>query len=649
MRSRLFLNALSLWIAWLAVFLGVEESSVHAQVYFTGPYGPGGTWNLYEHRGFEGGERVAGAVEPKGWNAAHQDAMSRLETISGTNARGHLLALAGPTAQQENDFIAARLDHQGTWIGLSDKPAFGGGAAGTDGRAGFGNPPGDGVGWKWTSGEVFDFANWVGPNPRGDDNLAGLSRQRGWYTAGGATSYIIEYETHSPTPLNLPPVPLAPMLPGPAPRAGAFGVREVAINTSIGAWTRGAVRLLQNIPADSIVRDYYTPVIDYQTEFEAIQSRTGPSRPFELLQRGDVPFAQHDNFAMVAHGQILIPEGQGGDWTFSITSDDGFELYIPGARFELAQMGATTITPYGSVRYPGDRASFTTLASTNLQPGVHDIELVYYENTGQALVNLFAARGRKSDVDSSFALVGAPAQNVVGRTPSIPGRFEFLQIRHNPAAEPEERIESIAEAKQVLSTPGENDTMTRTSTTNVNYDNIAPPGSRDSGAYDTDRSFLFGETIAASAKGALVVDTAGSYTFGFSVLDGGELTIGGGLFRENFGEGAITNGGESLTLDRAATDGVALAVVDLMPGTYPLEFVTYNSGGDALAELFVAPGRVDFFDAGAFRLLTTTPTNINYVRPAGLQLVPEPARVVSGLVGVVIVGLMAWRRRRTAS
>jgi len=88
--------------------------------------------------------------------------------------------------------------------------------------------------------------------------------------------------------------------------------------------------------------------------------------------------------------------------------------------------------------------------------------------------------------------------------------------------------------------------------------------------------------------------------------------------------------------------------VDLMPGTYPLEFVTYNSGGDALAELFVAPGRVDFFDASAFALLSTTPTNINYVRPAELQLVPEPATVVSAALGALAVALIALLRRRYA-
>jgi hypothetical protein len=137
------------------------------------------------------------------------------------------------------------------------------------------------------------------------------------------------------------------------------------------------------------------------------------------------------------------------------------------------------------------------------------------------------------------------------------------------------------------------------------------------------------------------------YTFGFSVLDGGELTITGATFDESFGEGIITNGGQSIALDQVLGDGIALASVDLMPGTYPLEFLTYNRDGDALAELFVAPGRVDFFDAGAFALLGRTSTNINYVRPAGLQLVPEPATVTSGAVGVLIIAVAACPRRRS--
>jgi hypothetical protein len=353
---------------------------------------------------------------------------------------------------------------------------------------------------------------------------------------------------------------------------------------------------------------------------------------------------------MVAHGQIFIPEGQGGDWTFAVESDDGFELHIPGARFEPVPRSSFT-TQYGSMLFPFDRAAGFSLGHVSLQPGVHDIELVYYENGGQASVELAASPGRKTEFDNSFALIGAPAQNVRGRTALVIRPVEFMNVRRIPNAPgdptPEEQITSVAQAKQLLNAPDGNDSVFRFQGTTVNLDNITPihNDTRDYGRYPGDQTVpALGNDSASIASSTL--SAAGTFTFGFSVLDGGELTIRGAQFSESFGEGVITNGGQSLLLDRSRGDGVALAVVDLLQGHYPLEFVTYNRDGEISAELFVAPGRVDFFDTSAFALLGPTSTTINYNRPAGLQLVPEPATLWSAMIGSLIAALVARHRLR---
>jgi hypothetical protein len=635
---------------------------LHAQVYFTAQYGPGSTWNLYEHRGFLGSERIPGAGEATSWSQANEEASNRVEPISGSNVRGHLVAFSGPAAQAENNFIAdlVRAELFSPWIGLTDDEAFGGGEAGTNGLAGLGNPPGDGIGWKWTSGEVFDSANWLSTQPTAERDTVALDRRyRQWFTssASGISSYIVEYETRSPTPLNLPAVPLPALLPGPAPRAGAFGVREVANNGQIADLFEGsvadAIRSLQSIAPTAIVRDYYAPVIDHQGEFAA-NSLTGPGRPFEVLQRGDVPFDRDEDFAMVAHGQIVVPEGQGGDWTFSVNSDDGFELYIPGAKFQAvpgSSVPTSFATHYGSLSLPHDRGASPALGHVTLQPGIHDIELVYYENQRFASVELSAAPGRKITHDSSFAQVGAPAQTVVGATPATTEPFRMTVVQRIPNAPgdpaPSEWINSVAQAKELLAAPDANDlTAANILAPQINHDNIAATDTAW-GRYDGDRNFVAnGKDFATSASSRIEISSAGTYTFGFSVIDGGELTISGARFIESFGEGTITGGGQSLTLDRALGDGIALASVELLPGSYPIEFLSYNRDGDAIAELFVAPGRVGFFDTGAFALLGPTSTEINFVRPAGLQLVPEPASVISGAVGVLIITIAARRRKR---
>ena len=649
----------------LLVHIALGCIPVQAQLYFTGPYGPGGTWNLYEHRGFLGAERFPGAGSAKTWRQAHDEAIERVEPFSGMNARGHLLALSGPTAQQENDHVAARLGGHWAWIGLTDDEEFGGGEAGRDGLAGLGHPPGDGVGWKWTSGEVFDFANWHGQYPGEPDqaSLNGGGWGGKWAMGGVSGPAIVEYETHSPTPLALPALPLPPLLPGPAARPGVFGIREVArngllsSNGRVGYGELGlALRSLQNISPQAVVRDYYAPVIDHVGDNSVQLFQTGQAglnRPFELLGRGDVAYSQLDDFALVAHGQILIPEGQGGDWQFQVASDDGFELYIPGASFEPGD-GGTFVTHYGSLMWPNEKGGSSITAQVSLPAGVHDIELVYFENKGQAMVELAAAPVRDSQPNAPFVIVGAPAVNVSGRNPVVTGGFSLKEVlRRSPglaAPPPAEYITSITEARQLIESPDEDDLMLRSPAAVIDHDNVRlSPGAVDSphGRYGPDSAFGYsGNDFAVSATANLSVTTAGTYTFGFNVIDGGELTIAGAEFKESFGEGTITDDGQSLTLDLVTEDGLALAAVDLLPGNYPIEFLTYNRDGPAIAELFVAPGRVEHYDGAAFALLSETPTRILYSRPAGLELVPEPATLVSGAVGALIIAVIARRQRQ---
>ncbi len=63
-------------LCWFLLALA-NGRRAQGQVYFTGPYGPGGTWNLYEHRGFLGSERLPDAGQPRTWLEAHQDAIGR--------------------------------------------------------------------------------------------------------------------------------------------------------------------------------------------------------------------------------------------------------------------------------------------------------------------------------------------------------------------------------------------------------------------------------------------------------------------------------------------------------------------------------------------------------------------------------------------
>jgi hypothetical protein len=105
-----------------------------------------------------------------------------------------------------------------------------------------------------------------------------------------------------------------------------------------------------------------------------------------------------EDFVVLVTGKVMIP--QAGNWTFGVSSDDGFGL-------TLTRRGKTYTTSYPSPRSPGD-----TLAVFNIaESGLHDLRLVFYERGGGSELELFAARGSFTAFSAaSFRLVGDIAQ-----------------------------------------------------------------------------------------------------------------------------------------------------------------------------------------------------------------------------------------------
>ena len=105
-----------------------------------------------------------------------------------------------------------------------------------------------------------------------------------------------------------------------------------------------------------------------------------------------------ENFVVLVTGKVMIP--QAGNWTFGVSSDDGFGL-------TLSRGGKTYTTSYPSPRSPSD-----TLAVFNIaESGLHDLRLVFYERGGGSELELFAARGSFATFSAaSFRLVGDVAK-----------------------------------------------------------------------------------------------------------------------------------------------------------------------------------------------------------------------------------------------
>jgi hypothetical protein len=101
-----------------------------------------------------------------------------------------------------------------------------------------------------------------------------------------------------------------------------------------------------------------------------------------------------ENYVVLVTGKVMIP--QAGNWTFGVSSDDGFGM-------TLARRGKTYAMSYPDPRGPAD-----TLAVFNIaESGLHDLRLVFYEQGGGSELELFAARGSFGTFSAtSFRLVG---------------------------------------------------------------------------------------------------------------------------------------------------------------------------------------------------------------------------------------------------
>ncbi|MEL6369897.1 MAG: PA14 domain-containing protein [Pseudomonadota bacterium] len=107
-----------------------------------------------------------------------------------------------------------------------------------------------------------------------------------------------------------------------------------------------------------------------------------------------VPLSVQSNYAIFAQGTLPITTA--GDYTFNIFSDDGFSLRINGAE----------VAVHDRPRAP--RSS--TESSIYLPLGSHDIEVVYYERTGRAVLEVSHALGNFSNFNASaFALTTSSA------------------------------------------------------------------------------------------------------------------------------------------------------------------------------------------------------------------------------------------------
>jgi hypothetical protein len=629
-------------------------SPASAQLYIQAPLGAGGTYNLYEVRGLGdvalgnrfgryevlNGSFSASTGAGDTWQNAFNAAASTTESISGTNQTAHLVAI---NSAEENGLVHEIAQWGDVWIGLTDDPNTGlAGAAET----GTGDPIADGQrglnnvdpGWRWQGGSTFNYTNWSAgePNNAGTGehavHLGGNSAWNDNAQAGPAFKYVYEYETQSATPLDSPNILnlSAPQsAPGPGGGNGYMTVREVINNGEPISGVLGALNSLFVQQEGAISHTYQAPVLNMRNAAGGpAEGRIGGDSEFGVVRAGLAPAdVDLNNVAVSAKGTFRVGEGQGGDYTFQVNSDDGAEIWIHNKRFTSNTNGS--ISSYGSVIFPGDRGPADTLGVINLEPGDYEFEVVYNENGGGANVEFSAAQGVHTAHNlTNFRLVGAPEQTVSGMTPKVTSPWNIREVIRLP--EGTGNVETLAQARELLNNPPSAESLFTGTSDAINFADPDTNGGGASGRFGGDTNFLndagFGaddNDFALHATATLEITTAGDYTFGFAGDDGGELTIIGASFRTISSQvgASITNSGQSLTADIPTGDSLTFGTTTLEPGQYQIEYTFFERAGGAWTELYVAPGEVNVWDTNAFRLLSTTSEQVDATIGGGLQLV----------------------------
>jgi hypothetical protein len=106
-------------------------------------------------------------------------------------------------------------------------------------------------------------------------------------------------------------------------------------------------------------------------------------------------------FVVTAESTVYIPEA--GIWSFSVGSDDGFRLRLSGNGYNFLS------------EFPNPRAFSTTISQFNIPvAGFYKLDLIFYERTGGAALELSVAKGAHSGFSlSHFKLLGDPGCEII--------------------------------------------------------------------------------------------------------------------------------------------------------------------------------------------------------------------------------------------
>lgn len=166
-----------------------------------------------------------------------------------------------------------------------------------------------------------------------------------------------------------------------------------------------------NTPQFGQMTNYNSAVIArYDPDINMAGGHVGTKVPFASDDRTPQGLINgDDNYFVIAAAMTLRIEAE-DDYTFGFSTDDGARLRIKGAIFtnSISLFGGNPAVPAhrGDVlAFPDNTGDSLTLGVTHLKPGNYEVEFISWELGGGAVAEVFAARGAKTGLDSTFELL----------------------------------------------------------------------------------------------------------------------------------------------------------------------------------------------------------------------------------------------------
>jgi len=577
-----------------AALLGAPALSRAADLLFTGPTGPGGTYNVYRW-----------VTAGTNWDQARFNSTQNLFN----GMPGHLVTV---NSMAEHNLISSATGGD-RWIGLTDSAGTSTLDGANFGALGGHEALGDrsaGAGWVWVTGEPYaDLGLWNGGEPNdwtqngapGEDAVHMSNGGNGWndHQIGGTVNpvpntdplqtgspnlpYIVEYETHLAS---------APM--------SQWSVKNYRGNAGISAITNYAT-------ADQLIGSPGLNAPGFPVSVDDIATDTtdtltnGPNGTghfnFNAQVPGLSPSVDNNDFVLVGTGTFGAVNA--GTYTFRTTTDDGSRLRLSVNGGPLQQV-----------------------VTDDVLSGPHDVTGTLALNAGDTVSYdwMWFERGGGATGELSYSPNGAEPYFLVGDdtgglSPLTPVTLTTYKLNTSGSytVDSLEKADAIRDAAHFVAerlSPTFN--IVNTDTDGSIPGGLQPPGY--DGATDQDNFAVYG-------TGFLKVVQEGDYQFGVLSDDGARLTIDGvGVIVDN------TNHDDTSPF---------LATVHLTAGYHPIEMMFYELGGGASGELFLQ-------DAAGNRVLVGDALN------GGLQVVqqvPEPSTFVLGGLGLFGLAL-GWIRKK---